>query len=141
MGTFTKDVRKYLKIFTIFQITHNQKFKKPFNKHITTKIPRDRYIVDISYIDDSINDTNYVYKYIIIIIDHYSKPLSSYLLKSKTSKEVLKYINKFICSYGIPKYIQSDNGSEFINRHFKKFCDDKNIKLIHFMPYHPKLMV
>jgi len=131
VGTFTKDVRKYLKIFTIFQITHNQKFKKPFNKHITTKIPRDRYIVDISYIDDSINDTNYVYKYIIIIIDHYSKPLSSYLLKSKTSKEVLKYINKFICNYGIPIYILSDNGSEFINITLKNFMMIKIFILDH----------
>lgn len=33
---------------------HNQKFKKPFNKQIITKIPRDRYVVDNTYIDDSI---------------------------------------------------------------------------------------
>ena len=94
--------------------------------------------MDITYIDDSIIDTNYEYKYIINIIDHYSKLLGSYLLKSKSSKEVLKYINKFICSYGIPKYIQSDNGKEFINSYFQRYCDDKNIKLIHSRPYHPQ---
>ena len=53
-STITKDVRNYGKNCTICQIMHNQKFKKPFNKQIITKIPRDRYIVDNTYIDDSI---------------------------------------------------------------------------------------
>ena len=49
METITKDVRNYAKNYTIFQITHNKKFKKPLNKQIITKNPRDRYVVDIKY--------------------------------------------------------------------------------------------
>ena len=56
------------------------------------------------------------YKYILNIIDHFSRMAGSYLLKSKNSYNILNYIKDFLEQYGIPKSVGSDNGREFKNK-------------------------
>ena len=57
------------------------------------------------------------------MIDHFSKWYNGYLLKTKKAKD---------------KIIQVDNGTEFKNNLLKMYYNNKNIKLIHFSPYHPQ---
>ena len=66
-------------------------------------------------INEEINDNKKLYKYILNIIDHYSKLVGSYLLKHKYANEVLVKINDFIGHYGTPKILQTDHGKEFDN--------------------------
>ena len=39
--------------------------------------------------------------------------------------------------YGAPKYLISDNGTEFKNNILKKFCLENNIKFLQRLPYRP----
>ena len=79
--------------------------QKPFNNQIISKKSKERYVIDLTDITNDINDENYNYKFILNIIDHYSKFCGSNLLKTKRVDEVLICINDFICRYGEPKIL------------------------------------
>ena len=64
--------------------------------------------------------------------------VQGYLLKNKTSEEVVKNIGRFIENFGVPKILQTDNGTEFKNNLLDTYCNNNEIKLIHSSPYHPK---
>ncbi len=44
---------------------------------------------------------------------------------------VLKYIEKFINEFGIPKKFLTDNRGEFINKSFKNYCKRNEIIFFH----------
>ena len=72
------------------------------------------------------------YKYILTVIDFFSKHSWCYPLKDKTSNEIISsFKDIFKKSKRFPKFIQSDEGSEFINEIVQKFFDDNNIKWYH----------
>lgn len=77
------------------------------------------------------------YKYIITVIDHFSKFTQSYLLNTKESLEVFSKIRNFIETFGPSKYLVTDNGRELKNKTLKQFCENNNIKLLHGLPYRP----
>ena len=116
---------------------HKLKARKPEVKQIISNCPKERYVVDLINITPDINDKEKKYKYIMNIIDHYSKLVGSYILENKNSKNVLYGIHNFISLYGEPKILQSDNGREFSNKYLDKYCKDKNITLIHSFVRHP----
>ena len=43
-----------------------------------------------------------------------------------------------LCRFGTPDKILTDNGKEFVNKEFKKYCDKKEIKLLHGRVRHPQ---
>ena len=72
------------------------------------------------------------YKYILTVIDFFSKHSWFYPLKSKTSNEIINsFKDIFKKSKRKPKMIQSDEGSEFTNKQVQKFFNDNNIKWYH----------
>ena len=46
--------------------------------------------------------------------------------------------NFFFYDEGPPKYLQTDNGTEFINEVAKKLCKSLGIRILHGRPYHPQ---
>ncbi|CAK9296026.1 unnamed protein product [Gordionus sp. m RMFG-2023] len=50
----------------------------------------------------------------------------------------IKALRKWFARFETPRQIVSDNGPQFISGEFRKFCFEKNIKLIHTTPYHLK---
>ena len=46
--------------------------------------------------------------------------------------------NFFSYEEGPPKYLQTDNGTEFIAEVSKNLCSSLNVKVIHGRPYHPE---
>ena len=69
------------------------------------------------------------YKYILTVIDFFSKHSWCYPLKSKTSNEIINsFKDIFKKSKRKPNFIQSDEGSEFTNKLVQKFFNDNNIK-------------
>lgn len=72
------------------------------------------------------------YKYILTVIDVFSKYAYVTPLKSKSSDEIINAFNNLFKSSGRkPNKLWTDRGSEFINNKFKKFLDDNNIELYH----------
>ena len=59
------------------------------------------------------------YKYVLVCIDGYSKYLMARKLKSKNATEVTHAMKDIIQTYGPPKHICSDRGTEFTNSIFR----------------------
>ena len=69
------------------------------------------------------------YKYILTVVDFFSKYNFCYALKNKNSNEIINsFKGIFKKSKRKPKFIQSDEGSEFTNKIVQKFFNDNNIK-------------
>ena len=73
------------------------------------------------------------YKYILVVIDCFSKFLFTEPLKSKTGKEVADAMKKVLNHGRIPKNFQTDFGKEFYNRQMKDLMDKHSIN--HYSSY------
>ena len=72
------------------------------------------------------------YKYILTVINFFSKYLQCYTLKSKKSEEIINsFKDIFKKSKRIPKFIQSDEGTEFTNNQTQTFFKNNSIKCYH----------
>ena len=72
------------------------------------------------------------YKYILTVIDFFSKYSWCYPLKSKKSEEIINsFEDIFKKSKRKPNFIQSDEGSEFTNSQTQIFFKNDNIKWYH----------
>ena len=66
------------------------------------------------------------YKYILCVIDCFTKFAWALALKSKTGKEVTNALSKILCTRS-PKLLQLDNGKEFYNKTFDTLMAKYNI--------------
>lgn len=79
-----------------------------------------------------ISKQNKHFKYILTVIDIFSKFAYAVPLKTKSSREVLEAFNNLFESSGRrPRKLWTDAGKEFINASFTKFLKDNNIELYH----------
>ena len=68
------------------------------------------------------------YKYLLTVIDVFSKFAWAIPLKAKTGKQMIELFQN-IFKERKPKKIWTDAGKEFINKDFKKFLADNEIQL------------
>ena len=131
------DIKNFINVCP--NCANQNKFKKLQSKIkiVIENGPHYRYVADIWHLPKEISD-KVDYKYVLDIVDHFSKWYYGYLLYSKEGKEILKNIEKYIENFGKPNILQTDNGKEFDNQFLKTYCVDNNIKLIHSSPYHPQ---
>ena len=83
-------------------------------------------LVDMQYY----SQTNKGFKYILMIIDVFSKYGWAILLKNKTSAEIVRAFSELLNSgQKPPKYLWTDKGKEFVNREFRKLLDKKKVHM------------
>ena len=77
------------------------------------------------------------YKYILVVIDHYSKWIETKAIKSKDMHTVMNAIKEIIIEkHGTPEKIYSDNGLEFNNAITEKLASDYGLTWIRNSPGH-----
>lgn len=111
------------------------------HKSVRKNFPRRKVVVkgfDDLWQCDLIDMTKYYkvnkgFKYIITVIDVFSKYAWSRPLKTKTSKEVTFAMKNILKQGRVPKNLQSDLGTEFYNSEFKKLMGD--YKINHYSTY------
>lgn len=74
------------------------------------------------------HEENNGYKYILVVIDCFSKFLWTRPLKSKTSMEVARAMEDILTESGKPKLLQTDAGTEFLGKPFSTLMLKHNIK-------------
>ena len=114
------------------------------NKGIKRKFQRGRVVVE--GIDDQFDidlasliyyaDENDGYKYLLVVIDIFSRYGWVEPLKDKTAKEIVKAFDKIIQEGRIPKRLRSDAAKDFTSEQFQKYVKSKNI--IHFVTHTEK---
>lgn len=68
------------------------------------------------------------YQHILVIVDAFTKYVRLYATKTTNTKEVLRSLNDYCRSYGIPKRIVSDRGTAFSSEEFKTWVGRKGNK-------------
>ena len=121
-----------------------QKNIKIFINEIYSKPPRKSYPTnktDVHHIDDiwSLDilglkdygpENNKNYRYVLVIIDNFSKFGWTTRLKNKNAQTIKdSFENILISSKRKPNLIESDRGKEFYNNIFQDFLNKNNIKL------------
>ena len=81
-------------------------------------------------------DDNDGYKYLLVVIDIFSRYAWVEPVKDKTAKEIVRAFDKIIQEGRIPKRLRSDAAKDFTSEQFQKYVKSKNI--IHFVPHTEK---
>ena len=112
---------------------HKPARKRFQRRHVVTKGLNDLLQMDlVEMIPYSMQNKGY--KYILIVIDVYSKYVWAKPLKNKTGMEVAKNFELILKQLpSDPKLVQSDQGTEFYNKIFQKLLKQHNIK--HYSVY------
>ena len=78
-------------------------------------------------------------KFVLVITDRFSKLTRAIPMRTITALNVAKeFVQHWICAYGPPKYLLSDNGSQFTSKLFAFVCAQFGIKNLFTAAYHPQ---
>ncbi len=101
---------------------------------ITTSQPLELLCIDYLSLEQSKGGVTNV----LVITDHftrYSMAIPTHNQTAKTTANIL--FKQFICHYGFPRKLHSDQGRNFESRIIKELCKLAQIDKTHTTPYHP----
>ena len=77
-------------------------------------------------------------EYILVVTDYFTRWVKAYAIPDKTALTVAdKFVTEFVCRYGLPQQIHSDQGREFTSNIFKEMCILLDVKKTRTCPYRP----
>ena len=72
--------------------------------------------------------TSKKYRYIFVVIDAFTKFCWLSPTRSTTAKEIIMRLKNQSVGHGNPVQIISDRGAAFTSEHFRKYCEEENIR-------------
>ncbi|MGL4850595.1 MAG: reverse transcriptase domain-containing protein, partial [Clostridium sp.] len=88
---------------------------------VATRKKLEKVAIDIMDIGESS-------RYVLVGIDYYTRKLWGAVIKTKSTKEVLDTLKKWITEDGFPDELITDNGKEFCSEEFEKWCSENDIQ-------------
>jgi transposase InsO family protein len=134
IGITKIECQNWLKKMGNYQISRTP--KKNINKPVIAKSCNQRWQLDTIHL---LNYPNNGYKYILSVIDIFSKYVFARALKNLRSETVMGAFHSIIhqdCNGLYPYIVQSDNGSEFADA-FHQYLLTHNVKHIYSLPSTP----
>ena len=133
------DAGDFLKKQKVYQMTRilNHKINKP----ILSQNVNERWGIDCINMTDYARDNGGMkngYKFILNVVDYFSRYVWARKMKSQTAKNVTKSLKSIVEeTHTYPKMIQADNGSEFRNE-TSDWMKENNIVYIKTQSYSPE---
>lgn len=123
-----KDVKKFVDDQYTTQV--NAPIRKPtkFNSIIAYR-PQESFQMDIMVYD---RYAYHNYKYILVIVDVYSRFARAKAMTNRSMTNIMKNIKEIFVDMGIPDNINCDN--EFNTNEFNKYAQDNNIRVHYSQP-------
>ena len=112
--------------------------KRTHSSHIKSSEILDRIQIDltqIAYGDQEDILSRKGYKWVLTVIDCFSKYVWAYPLKSKETNRICELLSQLFSSEGNPKILQSDNGGEFVSTLIRNLMPKLGIRLVNGSPY------
>jgi transposase InsO family protein len=79
------------------------------------------------------------FKYILVVVDTFSKFCLLYPLRSATSAAVARHLEDDVyMMFGVPQYVICDNGPEFDGKAVRKLAEKYNVRMLYNAKYHPQ---
>jgi hypothetical protein len=111
------------------------RFHKPAESHlIKATQPYERLSMDFKGPLPSTNQN----KYMLNIIDEYSRFPWSFPCADMTTSTVIKCLNQLFSLYGMPAYLHSDRGSSLISEELQQYLLKKNVASSRTSSYNPQ---
>ena len=76
-------------------------------------------------------------KYILLVVDAYSKWLEAFVCANKTSETTLVHLREIVARFGVPKVVVTDNDPTFVSERFNQFCQMNGIRHLTTPAFHP----
>jgi hypothetical protein len=112
-----------------------RKGRAPMQQHLTGE-PMERVSMDIM---GPLPKTERGNKFLLLICDYFTKWVEAYPLPNQEAHTIAdKFVQEFICRYGVPRRIITDQGSNFQSMLFKEVCALLDIEKTRTTPYHPQ---
>ena len=78
-------------------------------------------------------------KYLLICMDYFTKwPKGNPIANQETDTIAKVLVEEFVCRFGAPLHIHSDQGRNFCSKVFNEMCTLLGIKTTQTTPYHPQ---
>ncbi len=111
------------------------RFIRPKNPPLIKALkPFDRLSVDFKGPITSSNPN----KYLLVIVDEYSRFPFAYPCKDSSSATVIKHLGNLFSVFGLAGYIHSDNGSGFISRELVDYLTSLGVPCSNSSAYNPR---
>ena len=103
--------------------------------NISTDHPLQMVFADIAELPTSRNG----FRYILVVVDHFSKYTNIYAMKNQTAQSVAKHLfEDYVTEHGVPEILHTDQGRQFESRLIQDLCQKLNIQKSRSSPYHPQ---
>ena len=110
------------------------RFFKPQNSHLIKAMhPFDRLSLDFKGPLPS-NSKN---KYLLDIVDEFSRFMFAFPCQDMTSSTVIKCLKQLFSIFGMPTFIHSDKGSSLLSQELRSFLHSNGIATSNTTPYNP----
>ena len=88
---------------------------------------------------DALTQTDNGNVYILVNMDYFTKWVEAFALPNHTAQTVAKKrVTEWICRYGIPLHLHSDQDRNFESNLFQEMCNLLDIRKTRTTPYHPQ---
>jgi transposase InsO family protein len=78
------------------------------------------------------------FTHLLVTIDKFSKWIEAHPITSIRSEQAVLFFTDIVHRFGVPKYIITDNGTQFTGKKFLDFCDNHHICVLWSAVAHPK---
>ena len=130
------DVNAFLQTQTTFQMT--RPIQKRIDRPILADYPNQMWCLDLIDVSRYKKGTPTQTKYVLDVVDVFSRKCWLFSMTTKTSDVMVKKIKEIKTKEGIlPNYILCDNGTENI-AHFATYCEENNIGIRYTQNYSPQ---
>lgn len=78
-------------------------------------------------------------KYVLVVMDYFSKWPEVYAIPNQEAKTIVNvFVNNWICRFGVPSELHSDQGRNFESTIFREMCELYGIRKTRTTPLHPQ---
>lgn len=75
---------------------------------------------------------------LLVLIDYYSRFTEVVIMKQITANLTIRALHETFCRFGMPEFLRTDNGPQFISTELQQFCEQFGIQHEKTTPYWPQ---
>jgi hypothetical protein len=111
------------------------RFAKPTKVHLIKALnPFDRISIDFK---GPLPISTHKHSYLLTIVDEYSRFCFAYPCYDMSAKTVIRCLSDLFSTFGLPAYVHSDRGAQFMSNQVKTFLHSKGVATSRTCPYNP----
>lgn len=76
--------------------------------------------------------------HMLVVVDYFSRFVELFPMRTTNAQAIIGKLWQVCCRLGLPKYILSDNGTQFTARLYQQWCKSLGIRPFYISPYHPQ---